>query len=162
MAWTVGSATQVSVHSPASTIFFLPVFWTAATKFLSSHEFMEERSIGVCSGKMAWICGHMFPLNPLVSTVLRTTGTPKTRAALQRISLLLMMDWRSKLPTPKSICGCRSMMVTTQLSGVSNPFSLRLASEVLFGIVYVFVWFVRLLFDVWDWDVSGAGVNERG
>src|SRR5439155_22275768 len=131
----VGSATQVSVHSPASTIFFVPVFWTAATKFLSSHEFIEERSIGDRPGKMARICGHMFPLNALDSAVLRTTGTSKTLAGLQRISLLLMTDWRSKLPTPKSICGCRSMMVTTQLSGVSSPFSLRLASDVLFGIV---------------------------
>src|SRR6266516_276314 len=75
----------------------------------------------------------MFPLNPLVSTVLRTTGTSKTLAALQWMVLLLIMDWRSKFATPKSICGCRSMMVTTQLSGVSSPFSLRLASLVLFG-----------------------------
>src|SRR6266404_6803200 len=30
------------------------------------------------------------------------------------------------------------MMVTTQLCGVSNPFSLRLASEVLFGMVLYF------------------------
>src|SRR5947207_14495121 len=38
--------------------------------------------------------------------------------------LLLMMLWRSKFETPKSICGCRSMVATTQLSGVSRPFSL--------------------------------------
>src|SRR6266481_1670910 len=36
------------------------------------------------------------------------------------------------------------MMVTTQLSGVSNPFSLRLASDVLFGIVLCF-YFVCLV-----------------
>src|SRR6266446_1315811 len=104
----------------------------------------------------------MLPLNALVSTVLRTTGTSKTLAALPRMALLLMTDWRSKLPTPKSICGSRSIIVTTQLSGVSNPFSLRLASEVLFGIVLYFCLVVRLLFDVRDWDVSGACVNERG
>src|SRR3989442_13480238 len=120
----VGSATQVSVHSPASTIFFLPVFWTAATKFLSSHEFIEERSIGDRPGKMARICGHMFPLNALDSTVLRTTGTSKTLAALHRISLLLMTDWRSKMPNAKSIFGGRSMMVTTQVSWVRSPFLL--------------------------------------
>src|SRR6267154_6704622 len=36
------------------------------------------------------------------------------------------------------------MMVTTQLSGVRNPFSLRLANAVLLGIVlsFYFVWFV--------------------
>jgi hypothetical protein len=100
---------------------------TAATKFSSSHEFMLVRSIGTCLGKTAWICGHMLPLKPLVSTVLRTTGTPKTRAALERATLLLMIAWRSKFDTPKSICGWRSICVTTQLSGVSSPFSLRLA-----------------------------------
>ena len=54
------------------------------------------RSIGVCFGKMAWICGHMLPLKPLVSTVLRTTGMSKTRAAFERATLLLMIAWRSK------------------------------------------------------------------
>ena len=85
------------------------------------------RSIGVCFGKTAWICGHMLPLKPLVSTVLRTTGTSKTLAAFASATLLLMIAWRSKLATPKSICGWRSISVTTQLSGVSSPFSLRLA-----------------------------------
>src|SRR5260370_41136056 len=37
------------------------------------------------------------------------------------------------------------MMVTTQLSGVSNPFSLRLANEVLFGMVLFFYFVVRLV-----------------
>ena len=54
------------------------------------------RSIGVCFGKTAWICGHMLPLKLLVSTVLRTTGTSKTRAAFARATLLLMIAWRSK------------------------------------------------------------------
>jgi hypothetical protein len=42
----VGSAMHVSVHKPASTIFFLPVRSIAATKFLSSHAFIVERSTG--------------------------------------------------------------------------------------------------------------------
>ena len=33
--------------SPARTIFFLPLFSIAATKFLSSQEFIDERSMGV-------------------------------------------------------------------------------------------------------------------
>src|SRR5438132_184504 len=105
MAWMVGSATHVSVHRPDKTIFFRPVFSIAATKFLSSQEFMEERSMGTWFGKIAWICGQRFPLNAFVSTVLRTTGTSKTLAALASTTLLLMIDWRSKLETPKSICG---------------------------------------------------------
>src|SRR6185295_13241364 len=127
MAWIVGSATQVSVHSPASTIFFLPLFSTAATKFLSSQEFMLERSIGTCLGNTACTCGHMLPLKPLVSTVESTTGTSKTRAAFERATTLLMIPWRSKLETPNSICGWKSISVTTQLSGVSRLFSERLA-----------------------------------
>src|SRR5262245_12097897 len=39
---------QVSVQRPERTIFFRPVFWMAATKFGSSHEFMLERSISGC------------------------------------------------------------------------------------------------------------------
>src|SRR5712692_7402624 len=124
MAYTVGSATQVSVHSPARTIFFFPLFSMAATKSLSSQEFIEDRSMGVCFGKIAWICGHILPLKLLVSTVLSTTGTSKTFAAFKSATLLLMIDWRSKLATPKSIWGWRSISATTQLSGVSNPFSL--------------------------------------
>src|SRR5579864_5457191 len=103
MACTVGSATQISVHSPDDTIFLRPVFSTAATKFLSSHEFMEERSIGVRSGNTAWICGHMYPLKLLVSTVDKIIGTPNTFVAFARATLQLMIDWRSKLWTPKSI-----------------------------------------------------------
>ena len=92
---------------------------------------MDERSIGVCLGKTAWICGHMLPLKLLVSTVLRTTGTSNTLAAFARATLLLMIDWRSKLATPKSIWGWRSISVTTQLSGVSSPFSLLLERPVV-------------------------------
>src|SRR5713226_3214412 len=101
----VGKVTQDSVHRPESTIFFRPLFLTAATKFSSSHEFMVVRSIGVCFGNTAWICGHMLPLKPFVSTVLRTTGTSKTLAAFESATLLLMIDWRSKFATPKSIWG---------------------------------------------------------
>src|SRR5207253_7635559 len=42
--------------------------------------------------------------------------------------LLLMMLWRSKFETPKSICGCRSMVAATQLSGVSRPLLTQLRS----------------------------------
>src|SRR3954467_6894780 len=101
MAWTVGSATQVSVHSPASTIFFRPVFSTAATKFLSSHEFMDVRSTGVGLPRAASTWGQVLPLKDLVSTVDRTNGTSKTRVALARAILLLMIVCRSKLATPK-------------------------------------------------------------
>src|SRR5205807_2328308 len=107
--------------------FFRPVFSTAATKFLSSHEFIVDRSMGTCFGKIAWTCGQRYPLKPLVSTVLKTTGISKTLAAFERATLLLMIDWRSKFETPKSIWGWRSISVTTQLSGVSSPFSLRFA-----------------------------------
>ena len=72
---------------------------------VSSQEFMVVRSMGVCFGKTAWICGQRLPLKLLVSTVLRTTGTSKTLAAFARATLLLMIDWRSKLETPKSIWG---------------------------------------------------------
>src|SRR5580704_19509243 len=101
----VGSATHVSVHRPHRTIFFLPVLSIAATKFLSSQEFIEERSIGVRSGKMALSSGHIFPLNDLVSTVLRTLATSKIRVAFASATVLLMIDWRSKFETPNSICG---------------------------------------------------------
>jgi len=41
---------HVSVQSPAKTIFLRPVALIAATKFWSSHAFMDDRSIGVCFG----------------------------------------------------------------------------------------------------------------
>src|SRR6266852_9885985 len=149
MAWIVGRATQVSVHRPARTIFFRPLFLTAATKFSSSQEFMVVRSIGVCFGKTAWICGHMLPLKPLVSTVLRITGTSKTRVAFERATLLLMIACRSKFDTPKSICGWRSISVTTQLSGVNSPFSLRFLRA--FGCGMVVLLYVG---DGYDWCVG--------
>src|SRR6267154_5419606 len=116
---------QVSVHKPASTIFFRPIFSIAATKFLSSHEFIEDRSMGSRSGKTALSCGHMFPLKLFVSTVVNTTGTSKMRVALASATVLLMIDCRSKLEVPNNICGWWSMNATAQLSGVSRPFSLR-------------------------------------
>src|SRR5713226_6992295 len=123
----VGSVTQLSVQSPDNTIFLRPVFSIAATKFLSSQEFIDDRSMGSCFGNTARICGHILPLKALVSTVESTTGTLNTFAAFASTRLLLMTDCRSKLATPNSICGWRSMSVTTQLSGVSSPFSLRFA-----------------------------------
>src|SRR5580658_8617017 len=100
MAWMVGSATQVSVHSPARTIFFRPLFSIAATKFLSSQASIEVRSMGFWLGKTAVIWGQIFPLKLLLSTVLRTTGSSKTLAAFASATVLLMIDWRSKLETP--------------------------------------------------------------
>src|SRR6266851_7277008 len=115
MAWMVGNATQVSVQSPVKTIFLRPLFSMAATKFLSSQEFIDVRSIGTCPGNTAWICGHILPLKALVSTVESTTGTSNTFAAFARTRLLLMTDCLSKLLTPNSIWGWRSISVTTQL-----------------------------------------------
>src|SRR5467141_549142 len=103
MACTVGRATHVSVHRPARTIFFRPLFSIAATKFLSSQASIEVRSIGTWVGKTALIWGQRFPLKLLLSTVLRTTGRENTRAAFASATVLLMIDWRSKLETPKSI-----------------------------------------------------------
>src|SRR6266436_10448117 len=106
-------------------IFFLPVFAIAFTNLGSSQEFIDERSIGSWPGKTALSCGHILPLKDLVSTVVRTTGTSKSRVALARATVLLMIDWRSKLEVPNNICGWWSMNATAQLSGVSRPFSLR-------------------------------------
>src|SRR6266550_3341181 len=72
----------------------------------------------------------MLPLKLLVSTVLSTTGTSKTLVAFNSATLLLMIVWRSKLVTPKSIWGCRSIIATTQLSGVNRPFSLRFVAMI--------------------------------
>src|SRR5258708_21042431 len=96
---------QVSVHRPATTIFFLPVLWMAATKLLSSQEFIVERSIGSWSGNTALSCGQMLPLKLLVSTVVNTTGTSKIRVAFARATVLLMIDCRSKFDVPNSIWG---------------------------------------------------------
>src|SRR5229473_3040617 len=94
MAWMVGSVTQVSVHNPAKTIFFRPLFSIAATKFLSSQASIEVRSIGTWFGKTALICGQRFPLKLLLSTVLRTTGSENTLAAFASATVLLMVDQR--------------------------------------------------------------------
>src|SRR6266516_7343749 len=50
------------------------------------------------------------------------------------------------------------MMVTTQLSGVSNPFSLRLANGFLFGIVLYF-YFVCSVSDRGDWTEGSVGTS---
>src|ERR1700733_10578766 len=99
----VGSAMQVSVHRPDQTIFFLPVFSMAAMKFLSSQEFIEERSMGSRFGKTALSCGHILPLKLLLSTVVSTTGRSKMRVAFASATTLLIMDCRSKLETPNNI-----------------------------------------------------------
>src|SRR5260370_42359926 len=78
----------------------------------------------------------MLPLNCLVSTVLRIVGTPKSLAAFENPTTLLISVCLSMLVTPKSICGWWSIRVTTQLSGVSNPFSLRLAMPLFEAIVH--------------------------
>jgi len=84
-------------------IFLRPVFSIAATKFLSSQEFMDERSMGSCPGNTARSCGHIFPLKDFVSTVVKTTGTSNTLAAFPNATVLLMIPWRSKLLVPNSI-----------------------------------------------------------
>src|SRR5258705_2364887 len=127
----VGRAIQVSVQRPAQTIFLRPVRSIAATKFLSSQEFIEDRSIGSCFGKTAFIWGQIFPLKLFVSTVVSTTGTSNTRVAFASATVLLMIDCRSKLLTPNSICGWWSIRATTQLSGVSKPFSLSFTLPLL-------------------------------
>src|SRR5262245_53162672 len=101
-------------------------------KFPSSHEFIVVRSIGMGLARAASTCGHVLPLNVFVSTLDRTNGTSNTRTAFASATLLLMTVWRSKFATPKSICGCRSIIATTQLSGVSRPFSLRLTFGISF------------------------------
>src|SRR5229473_370928 len=101
----VGRATQVSVQSPHKTIFLRPVRWIAATKFLSSQEFIEERSMGSCFGNTDLIWGQRLPLKLFVSTVVSTTGTSNTLAAFASATVLFMIVWRSKLLTPNSICG---------------------------------------------------------
>src|ERR1700731_3914252 len=65
MAWMVGSATQVSVQSPARTIFFRPLFSIAATKSLSSQASIEVRSMGTWFGKTALILRPKIPAETL-------------------------------------------------------------------------------------------------
>src|SRR6266481_7103199 len=122
---------QTSVQRPAMTIFLRPVRSIAATKFLSSQEFIDVRSIVSWLGKTAFICGQIFPLKLFVSTVVSTTGTSNTRVAFASATVLLMIVCRSKLLTPNSICGWWSIRATTQLSGVSNPFSLSFTLPLL-------------------------------
>ena len=83
-------------------IFLRPLFSIAATKFLSSHEFMEERSMGSCPGNTARSCGHIFPLKAFVSTVVKITGTSNTLAAFPNATVLLMTVGRNCF-TSKSI-----------------------------------------------------------
>ena len=66
---------------------------------------MLLRSTGVWSGNKSSNCGHMLPLKPLVSTVVKITGTPKVLAALANSSVLLNNVWRSMFATPNTICG---------------------------------------------------------
>src|SRR6266436_7966991 len=72
----------------------------------------------------------MLPEKFFVSTVLSTTGTSNTLVAFKSATLLLMIVWRSKLPTPNIIWGSRSIIATTQLSGVNSPFSLRFVAMI--------------------------------
>src|SRR5919109_724578 len=54
------------------------------------------------------------------ATVLSTTGTSNTLAALARPTVELMIAVRSPLPVTKNICGWWSTNRTAQLSGVSR------------------------------------------
>ena len=81
---------------------------------------------------MALICGHRLPLKLLVSTVVRTTGTSKTLEAFESATVQLMMDCRSKLEVPKSICGWWSISATTQVCGQADLFHLPFDRPLLF------------------------------
>src|SRR5258705_12977582 len=154
----VGRAIQVSVQRPAQTIFLRPVRSIAATKFLSSQEFIEDRSIGSWFGNTALIWGQIFPLKLFVSTVVSTTGTSNTCVAFARATVLFMIDCRSKLLTPNSICGWWSISATTQLSGVSKPFSLSFTLPLLKTISTpfpnLFVWLTLISRSRWSTYVT--------
>jgi len=72
-------------------------------KVVVIQEFMDERSIGSRPGKSVLSCGHIRPLNDLVSTVDRMVGTSKILVAFASATTLLMIDWRSKFETPNNI-----------------------------------------------------------
>ena len=55
----------------------------------------------------------------------------KNLCGLPSATVLLIIPCRSKLLVPNSICGWWSIRATTQLSGVSKPFSLRFALPLL-------------------------------
>src|SRR5436190_23226410 len=105
MAEIAGNAKQTSVQRAAMTSFLRLVFSTAATKFLSSHEFIDVRSMGFCSGKTACNCGIKGPLNVFAATVVRIVGTLKILAVLARPKTLLIIVSRFADSTPKNICG---------------------------------------------------------
>src|SRR5262249_12849296 len=75
------------------------------------------------------------------------------------------MVWRSKLATPNSICGWKSMKATTQLSGVSRPFSVRFVRGIrllLLGQV-VAAWSTRRLLIANQGEQIGVdGLGLRG
>ena len=123
IAWIVGSTTHVSVQRRLRTIFLRPVLLIAATKFASSQEFIDERSIGDWPKDRLDLRPHI-AAEALVSTVDRTTGTSNVFAALLEYEIVVDDRLGVEVATPNSICGCRSMIATTQLSGVNSPFSL--------------------------------------
>ena len=57
--------------------------------------------MGTWFGNTALICGQIFPLKLLLSTVLRTTGRANTLAAFASATVLLMIDWRFEIRNAK-------------------------------------------------------------
>src|ERR1700693_2616566 len=78
---------HTSVHNPAMTSFFLPVFLTQSRTRLSSHEFSPVRSIGCCSGCTA--CSSWNSACRSANAVVNSVGTLNTLAALARNTELL-------------------------------------------------------------------------
>jgi hypothetical protein len=62
----------------------------------------------------------VWPEKPPVSTVVMMVGTPNALAAFARATTLFFRVCRSMLGTPNAICGCWSMKISWQLSGVSS------------------------------------------
>jgi len=70
------------------------------------------------------------PEKASVSTVVMVVGMLKARAALARPTTLFFSTWRSIDCTPKAICGCWSMKISWQLSGVrTSSFGLLMFSS---------------------------------
>src|SRR6266542_2818205 len=96
---------HISLHRAAMMRFFRPAFLTAAMNSSLSQAFMLDRSMVFWSGNKSSSCGVMVPQNPLDSTAVRITGTPKIFAAFASTRTLFSKSCRSMLPTPENICG---------------------------------------------------------
>jgi hypothetical protein len=82
---------------------------------------MEDRSMGVWFGKIAWICGHILPLKLLVSTVLSTTGNVEHLCGFQKRDVVVDDRLAVKIGDPKEhlrlkIDNCDDTVVRRQKS----------------------------------------------